>query len=111
MTNKQRGIAALQVVWIVAGVLVIAAAAWQIAGNVRGSSVDFSTPYQAVLLTNGSVYFGRLQGYGSPHPVLTDIYYTVTQTTPQEKPEKPGSQPPASQVNNVLVKRGKELHE
>jgi hypothetical protein len=111
MTNKQRGIAALQVVWIVAGVLVIAAAAWQIAGNVRGSSVDFSTPYQAVLLTNGSVYFGRLQGYGSPHPVLTDIYYIVTQTTPQEKPEKPGSQPPASQVNNILVKRGKELHE
>jgi len=111
MTSNQRGMLPVQMVWIIAGVLVIAAAGWQIAQNVRSSSVEFATPYQAVLLTNGSVYFGRLQGYGSPHPVLTDIYYIVSQTTPAAKPEKPGQATEASQVNNVLVKRGKELHE
>lgn len=115
MTNNQRGILPVQMVWIVAGVLVIAAAAWQIMLNLRSSTVEFATPYQAVLLTNGAVYFGRLQGYGGPHPVLTDIYYIVTQTTPpekSEKQEKPGNQPTqAPQVNNILVKRGKELHE
>src|ERR1700741_1057634 len=101
MTSNQRGVLPVHLVWIVAGILVIAAASWQIARNLRSSSVEFTTPYQAVLLTNGSVYFGRLQGYGGPHPMLTDIYYIVTQTTPQEKPEKPGNQPaPASQVNN-----------
>jgi hypothetical protein len=52
-----------------------------------------------VLLTNGSVYFCHLQGYGDPAPVLTDVYYVVSQTNPETK-----------QVNNVLVKRGKELH-
>ena len=41
-----------------------------------------------------------LQGFGGPGPVLTDVYYIVSQTNPGNK-----------QVNNVLVKRGKELHE
>jgi hypothetical protein len=30
--------------------------------------------YQAVLLTNGSVYFDHLQDYRTPHPVLTDVF-------------------------------------
>lgn len=100
MDNNQRGIAAVQVVWIIAGLLVIIAAGWHIVDHLRSSSVKFTTPYQAVLLTNGSVYFGRLQGYGGHNPVLTDVYYIVTQTNPETK-----------QSNNVLVKRGKELHE
>ncbi|HEY5175434.1 MAG TPA: hypothetical protein VII95_07700 [Terriglobales bacterium] len=60
---------------------------------------NFSTPYQAVLLSNGSVYYGKLSGYGRGHPVLTDVYYILTKTNPDNK-----------QVTNVLVKRGKELH-
>ncbi len=65
----------------------------------RAKSVAFSTPYQAVLLSNGAVYFGKLQGYGTPEPVLTDVFYVVSSTDPNTK-----------QVSNVLVKRGKELH-
>ena len=76
------------------------AAGFHIFHTVSSRSIPFSTPYQAVLLSKGSVYFGHLQGYGSPHPVLTDVYYVVTQTNPETK-----------QTNNVLVKRGKELHE
>ena len=98
--KNERGIALLQAVWVLAGVLVILAAGWNIADHLRISSVKFTTPYQAVLLTNGSVYFGHLQGYGGPNPVLTDVYYIVTQTNSQTK-----------ESNNVLVKRGKELHE
>ena len=100
MNNNQRGIGLVQLVWIIAGLLVIAGAGWHLVDHMRNSSVKFTTPYQAVLLTNGSVYFGHLQGYGSHHPVLTDVYYVVTQTNPETK-----------QTNNVLVKRGKELHE
>jgi hypothetical protein len=91
---------AVQVVWVVAGLLVIIAAGWHLVDHMKSSSVQFTTPYQAVLLTNGSVYFGHLQGYGEHDPVLTDVYYVVTQTNPETK-----------QTNNVLVKRGKELHE
>jgi hypothetical protein len=99
MRSHQRGSAVVQVVWTLAGIAVIAAALLLIR-HTWTSSVKFTTPYQAVLLTNGSAYFGRLEGYGSPHPVLTEVYYIVTQTNPETK-----------QSNNVLVKRGKELHE
>lgn len=97
--QNQRGVALVQVVWIVAGLAVLAAAALHIAWQWRQSATEFTTPYQAVLLTNGSVYFGHLHGYGGHNPVLTDVYYIVTQTNPETK-----------QSNNVLVKRGKELH-
>jgi hypothetical protein len=69
------------------------------AGNATGTAVAFTTPYQAVLLSNNSVYFGKLAGYGTSRPVLTDVFYIVSQTNPETK-----------QVNNMLVKRGKELH-
>jgi hypothetical protein len=55
--------------------------------------------YHAVLLTNGSVYFGKLEGLGSPYPVLRDVYYVQSSQNPETKA-----------VTNVLVKRGGELH-
>jgi hypothetical protein len=100
MEESHQGARVMQVVWIVAGLLVIVAAGWFIVGNVRGRDVEFPTPYQAVLLTNGSVYFGKLAGYGGPRPVLSEVYYIVSQTDPETK-----------KVSNVLVKRGKELHQ
>jgi hypothetical protein len=100
MTSNQRGIGLVQTVWLLAGLLAIAALGWHLMRHARGSAIKFTTPYQAVLLSNGSVYFGHLQDYGGHHPVLSEVYYIVSQTNPETK-----------QVNNVLVKRGKELHE
>jgi hypothetical protein len=66
MGNESRGIGLVQVVWILAGLLVAVAVGLHVFHRIRTSSVKFSTPYQAVLLmTNGSVYFGHLQDYGS----------------------------------------------
>ena len=101
MNKKQHGLGAVQAVWVLAGLLVIAAAGFHLVHELRHrTTMSFSTPYQAVLLTNGSAYFGQLEGYGGPHPVLRDVYYIVSQTNPQTK-----------EVTPVLVKRGKELHE
>ena len=100
MNQRQRGVVLVQLAWMVAGFFVITVAAWHLMDRLRGTSVEFPTSYQAVLLSNGSVYFGHLQGYGSRQPVLTEVYYVVTQTNPETK-----------QSANVLVKRGKELHE
>jgi hypothetical protein len=97
--KHQRGFGVAQIVWVFAALLVSAAALWHLATDFRNSEVRFQTPYQAVLLANGAVYFGQLQGYGTNHPVLTQVYYIVTQSNPETK-----------QTNNVLVKRGKELH-
>jgi hypothetical protein len=100
MTRNEQGSAAVQVVWVLAGIVVIVAAFMFVKDTRPGSPVVFTTPYQAVLLTNGSAYFGKLEGYGTTRPVLTEVYYIVTQTNPETK-----------QSTNVLVKRGKELHE
>jgi hypothetical protein len=100
MMKNQRGNAAVQMVWAVTAIIVIVAA-FMIVKNTRpGAPVTFTTPYQAVLLTNGTAYFGKLEGYGTPRPVLTEVYYIVSQTNPETK-----------QASNMLVKRGKELHE
>ena len=45
----------------------------------------FTTPYQAVLLSNGAVYYGKLSGYGSRYPTLTDIFYIVSKTDPEHQ--------------------------
>jgi hypothetical protein len=38
MTNNQRGMGLVQVIWIAAGVLAIMAAAWHMVGNMRNPS-------------------------------------------------------------------------
>ena len=37
-----------------------------------------TTPYQAVVLQNGDVYYGRIAHLGTDHPVLRDVF-TVRQ--------------------------------
>ena len=64
-----------------------------------GSIPKFDTPYQAVLLDNGQVYYGKLSRVRTNYPEMTDVYYIVRTEDPTTK-----------QVKNVLVKRGKELH-
>ena len=65
----------------------------------RGSTLRFAAPYQAVMLTNGQVLFGRLEHTGSPFVTLTDVYYVQAQMNQETK-----------QVSNLLVRRGKEWH-
>jgi len=55
--------------------------------------------YHAVVLTNGHLYFGKLDRMGKKDPVLRDVYYVQTKT--DEKTQK---------VFNVLIKRGNEWH-
>jgi hypothetical protein len=98
--TQQRGFGVLQIVWVLAGLLIATAAGWHMFRDTRDSRVNFATPYQAVLLANGSVYYGKLEGYGTEIPVLTQVFYIVSQTNAETK-----------QTTNVLVKRGKELHE
>jgi hypothetical protein len=57
------------------------------------------TPFQAVLLDTGQVYYGKIEGLGTDFPVLRDVYYVQSTTDAQTK-----------QVTNVLVRRGKEWH-
>lgn len=59
----------------------------------------FSTPFQAVVLVNGAVYYGKLEGFGTNLPVLKDVYYILPHTNQE-----------TGQSTNILVKRGRESH-
>jgi hypothetical protein len=90
MTRNQQGSAAVQAVWALAGIVVIVAAFLFVKDTKPGPPVAFTTPFQAVLMTNGVAYYGKLEGYGTPRPVLTDVYVIVTQTNPDTKQTSKG---------------------
>ncbi|MBV8906132.1 MAG: hypothetical protein JOZ22_21040 [Acidobacteriia bacterium] len=80
------------------GLAVLAAGCQRQQASVSAAAID-SSKYYAVLLNNNSVYFGKLEGLGSEFPVLHDVYYVQSNVNQETK-----------QVNNLLVKRGKEWH-
>jgi hypothetical protein len=96
--HQVREIGAERLIIIVLGLIILGGALYWFFES-RNRAVAMTTPYQAVLLTNGAAYFGQLEGLGSPYPVLRDVFYVQSVTDPQTR-----------QVNNILVKRGKEWH-
>jgi hypothetical protein len=70
-----------------------------IAGCDQKSKIDMKSEYQAVFLTNGQTFIGKLSGAGSDYPMLTDVFYIQSAVNQETKA-----------VTNILVKRGKEWH-
>lgn len=98
----------LAIVLLVAGLLVIAFFVDRAFNHVTADQPIKSKEYQAVFLTNGQVYFGKLTQSDSDYVKLTDIYYLQVQQSVQ-----PGST--STTANNAnqqvsLAKLGGELH-
>ena len=64
--------------------------------------------YQAVFLTNGQVYFGKVSSVDGSYVKLTDIYYLQVQQTVQPKDQNAANNANNQQVS--LAKLGGELH-
>jgi hypothetical protein len=75
--------------------------------NVLGIS-NSNQNWQAVFLTNGQVYFGKVTKEGSQKVILQDIYYLQV-TQPLQTSGEGQAQAPA-QNELSLVKLGNELH-
>lgn len=104
----------MDIVGIVAASLVLVALlAWStvtILGSSQSANADTNInkdEYQAVFLTNGQVYFGKLQNATGEYLRLTDIYYLQVDSEIQsgEKADKN-----AADSNVQLIKLGNELH-
>jgi hypothetical protein len=65
----------------------------------RQKGPEITTPYAAVLLDNGQLYYGKLVNSGANFPELTDVYYIQSQVNQETKA-----------VTSVLVRRGNEWH-
>ena len=60
---------------------------------------ELVSPFHAVLLTNGQVFYGQIEAADTRFPVLREVHYLSSQTNPETK-----------QVTSVLIKRGSEWH-
>jgi hypothetical protein len=72
-------------------------------GGSASEDID-TTKYQAVFMTNGQVYFGKLSDPTRSYAKLTDVYYLQVQQSVQPATDENES----SQVS--LTKLGSELH-
>lgn len=107
----KEGPAWMRVVWIVllfsATVVLVALVALLYMGGPKESSQIDTKKQQAVFLTNGQVYFGKIKGINSKFVDLRGIYYlNVNQ---QVQPNQQGSNQ-QQQSSISLVKLGCELH-
>lgn len=81
--------------------------------GLRGAAVikdsgENVSDYSAVFLTNGQVYFGKIQGKTATEIDLRDIFYLQVS---QQNLQQGGNATPAPQNPDVsLVKLGNELH-
>lgn len=76
-------------------------------GASNGNAVK-SKQYQAVFLTNGQVYFGKLKNIDNSYVRLSDIYYLQVQQQVQPKENSAANSNEQPQVS--LAKLGSELH-
>ena len=100
----QRVLVILLIVLSFAGILYFGAKA--LSAATADSSVK-SKQFQAVFLTNGQVYFGKLADINSSWVKLTDIYYLQVQQQVQPTDSKAAAN---QQPQVSLAKLGNELH-
>lgn len=76
--------------------------------GMNSASSDLAKGWQAVFLSNGQVYFGKIEKISDRDLILTDIYYLQVVTKPLQQSQET---PPANQQQELtLAKLGNELH-
>lgn len=73
----------------------------------KATTTSKNSEWQAVFLTNGQVYFGKLSGVSSDFVTLKDIYYLQVQSAVQPSASQTAT---ADQSKVSLIKLGNELH-
>lgn len=91
-------------IWWISGVVILVVALLVASLlHLTRSQID-TNKYQAVFLSNGQVYFGKLHDYYSDRPYLTNVYYIQGSNSGEN------AQDAANNGNQQLVKLGSEVH-
>lgn len=112
---KRDGKAVKIIIALVIIVLVAIGACWVVtAYGWGGDSIakPSSRDWQAVFLTNGQVYFGKVTSVGKKTLSLSDIYYLQVVTKPLQQTQQGEAASAASQTQQelTLIKLGNEIH-
>jgi hypothetical protein len=105
--NKSGMVGKLLVVsLIVVSVAITAFVGYAIVRSIGGGNFVNKDQYQAVFLSDGQIYFGKLTGLDQEYAVLEDIFYL--QVEQQVQPDRSNEDEPETQIS--LAKLGNELH-
>ncbi len=102
-------LAIVLLVFVVAGVL-FRDRLFPSKNNETAKVEETASGYQAVFLSNGQVYFGKLSGMSASYATLNDIYYLQVTTPPSADGSQLNQQQAEQQQQLSLVKLGQELH-
>ncbi len=101
---KSRG---MGIVAAIGALLVVSVITFFVLSSSSVSSKIDNSKYQAIFLTNGQVYFGKLSGMNGGYLRLTDIYYLQSSDGEGDSLQDSNSD---SSSDVQLVKLGEELH-
>ena len=109
VSSKTRRLVSVVVVALV--IVALAVGGW-LAYSARSGVAVKKDAYQAVFLTNGQVYFGKLSDTKGDYLSMNNIYYLQVQQAVQPGETKTATPANAAQSsdNVQLVKLGNELH-
>jgi len=109
-----KGWKVLVVILIIVIIVILGYFAFVTMGKGSGVSGDKIAPvdnsWQAVFLTNGQVYFGKVKAVGEKTLALNDIYYLQVITRPLQTSQVGTNQPAQTQQELTLIKLGNEIH-
>ncbi len=103
MSRSRSVVVSIAVVVLLA--LIVAGGLW--AGRTILASPIKSDQYQAVFLSSGQVYFGKLDNLGKDYSRLTDVFY-IQATANEGDAQNP--QDTGSTTDLQLIKLGSEVH-
>jgi len=89
----------------VAGIVVLGALAWFFIFRGSAAAQIDGSNYQAVFLTSGQVYFGKLQFVDDKYMKLTNVFYIQTATSSSTVQSSA-----ATSSDMQLIKLGNEIH-
>jgi hypothetical protein len=94
---------------LVAVIIIIGVVGWFLwrSPGTSDKLIDTSK-YQAVFLTNGQVYFGKLTDMGSEYLRLNDVYYLQTSSDDNKSDNPQNSTDTSNDIK--LIKLGSEVH-
>ncbi|PIP26195.1 MAG: hypothetical protein COX31_03620 [Candidatus Moranbacteria bacterium CG23_combo_of_CG06-09_8_20_14_all_40_16] len=96
---------------IIAVIVIIAIAGYWVFKKPSSNSIVDATKYQAVFLSNGQTYFGKVVDPNEKYIALTDVYYLVLkQPLQSQKNDAADQDQDRSKAEYTLIKLGKEMH-
>ena len=90
---------------IIGAILVLAVAGWALFSALKPQPTGIdNSKYQAVFLSNGQIYFGKLTSFSDKTFKITSVYYPQAQATDEGETS-------AQTSNNIqIIRLGEEVH-